>query len=97
MGIFTLKLAVTFLEVKCGVVVQLKAVILTKAYRAAVSMIAKGCIVAKRCGLLSTASEVFLIFPTQLYQYLFALFCDKPEIFLPKYSQRVILHAPSGG
>ena len=49
------------------------------------------------CGL-STASEVFLIFTTQLYQYfslflLFALFSDEPEVFLPKYSQTAILHA----
>ena len=47
---------------------------------------------------LSTASEVFLIFTTQLYQYfsvffLSALFSDKPEVFLPKYSQTAILHA----
>ena len=47
---------------------------------------------------LSTASEVFLIFTTQLYQYLsvyflFALVSDEPEVFLPKYSQTAILHA----
>ena len=47
------------------------------------------------CGL-STASEVFLIFTTQLYHYLsvcflFALFNDKPEVFLPKYSQTATL------
>ena len=41
-----------------------------------------------------------LNFTTQLYQYfslffLFALFSDKPEVFLPKYSQTAIpvLHA----
>ena len=50
------------------------------------------------CGL-STASEVFLTFTTQLYQYfnvffLFTLFSDQPEVFLPKYSQTAILHAP---
>ena len=49
------------------------------------------------CGL-TTASEVFLIFTTQLYQYfsvffLFALFSDEPEVFLPKYSQTAIRHA----
>ena len=49
------------------------------------------------CGL-STASEFFLMFTTQLYQYfsvfcVFALFRDKPEVFLPKYSQTAILHA----
>ena len=38
------------------------AIILTKARRATVSMIAKGC----TCGL-STASEVFLNFTTQLF------------------------------
>ena len=47
---------------------------------------------------LSTASEVFLIFTTQLYQSfsvfcLSALFGDEPEVFLPKYSQTAILHA----
>ena len=48
---------------------------------------------------LSTASKVFLIFTTQLYQYfffffffLFPLVSDKPEVFLLKYSQTVILH-----
>ena len=56
-------------------------------------MMAKGCIV-------STASEVFLIFTTQLYQYLsmiflFSLVSDEPEVFLPKYSQTTILHASS--
>ena len=49
------------------------------------------------CGL-STASEVFLIFTTQLYQFLmhfslFTLCSDKPEVFLPEYSQTAILHA----
>ena len=51
------------------------------------------------CGL-STASEVFLISTTQLYQYfgvsfLFALFSDEPEVFFSKYmySQKAILHA----
>ena len=44
------------------------------------------------------ASEVFLIFSTQLYQcfsvlFLFTLFSDEPEVFLPKYSQTAILHA----
>ena len=48
---------------------------------------------------LNTAASVFLIFTTQLYQYssvfflLFALFSEEPEVFLPKYSQTVILHA----
>ena len=46
---------------------------------------------------LSIASEVFLIFTTQLYQYfsvffLFAPFSEEPEVFLPKYSQTAILH-----
>ena len=46
---------------------------------------------------LSTASEVFLIFTTRLYQLfsvftLFALLSDEPEVFLPKYSQMAILH-----
>ena len=44
----------------------------------------------------STASEMFLIFTTQLYQFAFfllALISDEPEIFLPKYSQTAILHA----
>ena len=60
---------------------------LTKAHRAAVSMMAKGSIVAR-----VLPSEVFLIFTTELWQYfslffLFALFSDAPEIFLPKFSQ----------
>ena len=47
---------------------------------------------------LSTASEVFHIFTTQLYQYfsvffLFALLSDEPEVFLPKYSQTAKLNA----
>ena len=47
---------------------------------------------------LSTASEVFLNFTTQLCQYvsvcfLFTLIRDEPEVFLPKYSQTAILHA----
>ena len=40
---------------------------------------------------------MFLIFTTLLYQclvcFLFALFIDEPEVFLPKYSQMAILHA----
>ena len=46
---------------------------------------------------MSTASDVFLNFTTQLYQYfsggvfLFALFSGEPEVFLPKYSQTAIL------
>ena len=68
-----------------------EATILTKAHWAAVNGL------GEYCGL-STASEVFLIFTTQLYQYfsvflLFVLFGDKPEVFLPKYSQTAILHA----
>ena len=43
-------------------------------------------------------SEVFLIFTTQLYQYfsvlfLFALFSDEPEAFVPEYSQTAMRHA----
>ena len=46
----------------------------------------------------STASEVFFIFTTQPYQhfsvfFIIALFSDKPEVFLSKYSQTAILHA----
>ena len=57
-----------------------KAIILTKAHRGVVSILAKRC------------TQVFLKFTTQLYQYfsvlvLFALFSDKTEVFLPKYSQ----------
>ena len=50
------------------------------------------------CGL-NTASDLSLIFTTQLYQYfsvfflLFALFSDESEVFHPKYSQTAILHA----
>ena len=44
------------------------------------------------------ASEMFLIFTTQLYQYfsgffLFALFSEEPEVFLPKFSKIEIFHA----
>ena len=47
---------------------------------------------------MSAASEVFLIFTTQLYQYfsvfcLFSLFNDEHEVFLPEYFQRAIRHA----
>ena len=68
------------------------AIILTKAHRTTGSMRAKG-----YCGL-STASEVLLIFTSQLYQYfsvffLFARVGDKPEVLLPKYVQKAILHA----
>ena len=46
----------------------------------------------------STASQVFLIFTTKLYQYfsvffLFAPFTDKPEVFIPEYSQTATHHA----
>ena len=59
------------------------------------------------CGL-NTASEVFLILTTQLYQFFFIVFSlvalfkhsklvymgsDEPEVFLSKYSQTAILHA----
>ena len=51
------------------------------------------------CGL-STASEVFLIFTTQLlpipiFKCVFSitLFSDEPEVFLPKYSRTAICHA----
>ena len=49
------------------------------------------------CGL-GAASEVFLIFTTQLYQYfcvflLFASVCDTPEVLPSKYSKTAILHA----
>ena len=49
------------------------------------------------CGL-SSASEVFLIFTNQLYQYssvflLFTMYIDEPEVFLLKYSQTAILPA----
>ena len=52
------------------------------------------------CGL-STASEVYLIFTTWLYQrfrafFLFMLFSDEPEVFLPKYTKPAILALPEG-
>ena len=52
-------------------------------------MMVEGCI----------ASEVFLIFTTRLCQFFqsvlsVSLFSDEPEVFLPKYSQMAILHAP---
>ena len=59
------------------------AIILTKAHRAAVS----------------TASEVFLIFTTQLYLYLcnynaISLYTDKREVLQQEYSQPPILPSP---
>ena len=52
----------------------------------------KGCIVARvlppRC--------IFFYYPTIPFftvYFLFALFSDEPEIFLPEYSQTAILHA----
>ena len=49
---------------------------------------------AEYCGL-RTASEVFLISTTQLYQYFFSICTTyhKLEVFFPKYSQTAILHA----
>ena len=68
------------------------AVILTNAHRAAVSMMAKGSIVARvlplRCFLFLLPNYTFFsVF------FLFALFTDEPEVFLPEYSQTAILHA----
>ena len=40
--------------------------------------------------------EYFRLVTTHVYQFfccLFALFSDKPEVFLPEYSQPAILHA----
>ena len=56
---------------------------MTKAQRAAVSLIAKGCTVARVLPL-----RCILLFTTQLYQYfsvflLFALFSNEPEVLLP--------------
>ena len=60
------------------------AIILTKAHRAAVSIMAKGCIVARVLPLRS-----FFFFTTTLHQYfsvicLIPMFGDKPEVFFPK-------------
>ena len=48
------------------------------------------------CGL-STASEVFLNLYCRtipiFFFFLFALFSEEPEVFLPYYSQTAILHA----
>ena len=59
---------------------------------AAVSILAKGYIVTLilplRCFLFLLPNYInILVF------FLFALFSDEPEVFLPKYSQAVILHA----
>ena len=57
-------------------VIPPKAIILTKAIRAAVSMMAKVHVVAaSEVFLISTASEVFLIFTTHIYSLLFRLKC----------------------
>ena len=63
-----------------------KAHILTKAHRAAVSIMAQGC----------TASEVFLIFTTQLYSNLcnynaIYSFTDKRQVLQQEYSPPPIL------
>ena len=70
-----------------------KAIILTKARRAAVSIMAKG--------YLSTASEVFLIFTTQLYSYLYNYnpihvfpYAHKRKVLQQQYSQPPILPSP---
>ena len=70
-----------------------KAIILTKTCRVTVSMMSKGCIVARILPL-----RCFLFLVLKLYQYLSVIFlvalvCDEPEVLLPKYSQRAILHA----
>ena len=51
---------------------------------------------------MSTASEVLLIFTTQLYQYfsvilLFALVSEEPEVFLPIYTHTAVLAALTSG
>ena len=60
-------------------------IILTKAHRAAVSVKAKGSIVA--C--MSTASEVFLIFTTQLYSCL----CNHNAIVFISWQDSDFIHA----
>ena len=56
-----------------------KAIIMTKAHRAVVSIIALSLLPNY------TNSLMFL--------FQFALFSDEPEVFLPKHSQAAILHA----
>ena len=70
-----------------------KAIILTNARRAAVSMMAKGSSVT---GVLPLRCFLFLL-PNytniSVFIFLFAPFSDEPEVFLPKYSLTAILHA----
>ena len=72
--------------------ILLKAIILTKAHWAAISIMAKGCIVA--C-VLPLRRFLFLLpnYSNIKCFFLFALVSDEPEVFLPKYSQTAILHA----
>ena len=69
-----------------------QAIILTKAHRAAVGMVAKGSIVAQ---VLPLRCLLFLLPNYTIFSvyFLFALFSDEPEEFLPEYSQPAILHA----
>ena len=62
-------------------------------HRATVSIMTKGCILA-----LILPSLCFLFLPSNYINilvsfFLFALFSDEPEVFLPKYPQTAILHA----
>ena len=61
------------------------AIILTKAHRAADSILAMGCIMyhGLRC--------FFFLLPNYTFCFLFVLFSDEPEVFLLKYSQTAII------
>ena len=69
------------------------AIVLTKAHRAAVSTMAKGCIVALilplRCFLISLPNYTNIL----VCFAFFSLFSEEPEVLIREYSQTAILHA----
>ena len=74
-----------------GATILPHAIVLTKVHRAAVSIIAKGCIVALplRCFLFLLPNYTNIL----VFYFLFELFSDEPEVFLAKSAQTAILHA----
>ena len=75
-----------------------EAIILIKACREVISMVAKGwprgVLWPEYCLLCHFYYPTIPIFECD---FLFALFSDEPEVFLPKYSPTAILHALTSG
>ena len=65
-----------------------QAIILTKAHRAAVSIVSKGCIVARVLSL-----RCFLFLLPNFTNFQCTVCSDEPEVFLSKYSQTAKLYA----